>query len=322
LEATSKPSFRQLAEAADLNPALDFVGATLRNMDFRGEDLSGFNFRRADLSGSDFRNAITKGASFWGANLLGTIGLPKRDNLWRARKEMARAHWIEAIQFLGLALAETSPSDQDKLSTIERLSGIALTRLARYTDAEIVFGKALGHARSHRERLEILAALSDLFRRLGDMERLVETLNSALQLAKQIGDYVSVVEFSSQICSMCLDKRQYGKASECVEGLKQIIVKSSLVEEIYWNLRAEIEERKGNLSAAADIIKRLLSIHEKTNSRTLARDYGRLSELARLVGNHDQRAQWLAKKKEVLAAARLSETGRATPHRKTLVGGS
>src|SRR4051794_19680623 len=60
-------SFRMLAEAAGLDPARDFVGASLVNVDFRDEDLRGFNFAKADLTGADFRRANIEGVSFDGA---------------------------------------------------------------------------------------------------------------------------------------------------------------------------------------------------------------------------------------------------------------
>src|SRR5262245_46424022 len=72
----SSPSFRDLVQAARLNPSRDFIGASLRDMDFRGEDLRGFNFSSADLRGSDFRYANVTGVPFEGAKLGGVVGLP------------------------------------------------------------------------------------------------------------------------------------------------------------------------------------------------------------------------------------------------------
>lgn len=68
-------SFRGLAEAAYLDPACDFVGASLRNIDLRDEDLRGFDFRNADLTGADFRRANVDGVRFDDASLSGVIGL-------------------------------------------------------------------------------------------------------------------------------------------------------------------------------------------------------------------------------------------------------
>ena len=70
------PSFRDLAKAAALDPARDFVGASLRDLDFRDEDLRGFDFSNADLTGADFRRANVEGVRFKGATLDGAIGLP------------------------------------------------------------------------------------------------------------------------------------------------------------------------------------------------------------------------------------------------------
>jgi len=71
------PSFLSLTEAASLDPAYDFIGASLRGVDFRDQDLRGFNFTNADLTGSDFRRAKIDRVSFEGANLTGVIGLSK-----------------------------------------------------------------------------------------------------------------------------------------------------------------------------------------------------------------------------------------------------
>jgi hypothetical protein len=76
LGANDNPaSFRKLAEAARLDPARDFIGASLRNIDMRDEDLRGFDFSSADLAGSDFRRANVQGVRFQNANLEGVIGL-------------------------------------------------------------------------------------------------------------------------------------------------------------------------------------------------------------------------------------------------------
>src|SRR5689334_4239906 len=70
-------SFAALAKEAGLNPARDFVGASLREIDLRGEDLRGFDFSRADLVGSDLRGANLDGVSFSGADTTGCLGLPR-----------------------------------------------------------------------------------------------------------------------------------------------------------------------------------------------------------------------------------------------------
>ncbi len=77
-----KSRFRDLAKAAGLNPAHDFVGASLRDVDFRDEDLRGFDFSNADLTGADFRRANVRGVRFYGATLDGAIGIPKRLAAW------------------------------------------------------------------------------------------------------------------------------------------------------------------------------------------------------------------------------------------------
>jgi hypothetical protein len=68
-------TFAALVIAAGLDPAHDFVGASLVNLDLRGEDLRGFNFSGADLTGTDFRGANLEGLSLDDAILVGAIGL-------------------------------------------------------------------------------------------------------------------------------------------------------------------------------------------------------------------------------------------------------
>ena len=77
LEQGSKrtASFRKLAEAANLDPSRDFIGASLQDIDMRDEDLRGFDFSGADLTGADFRRANVQGARFDNAKLSGVIGL-------------------------------------------------------------------------------------------------------------------------------------------------------------------------------------------------------------------------------------------------------
>src|SRR6516165_4433173 len=70
-----RPSFRDLVNAAELDPRRDFVGSSLHDLDFRNEDLRDFDFSDADLTGADFRRANIAGVSFNGADLTGTIGL-------------------------------------------------------------------------------------------------------------------------------------------------------------------------------------------------------------------------------------------------------
>jgi uncharacterized protein YjbI with pentapeptide repeats len=80
--AAEKPAaFADLATVAGLDPATDFVGASLREIDLRGEDLRGFDFSKADLTGADFRGANVTGVRFDGAIRIGTIGLPEPSTL-------------------------------------------------------------------------------------------------------------------------------------------------------------------------------------------------------------------------------------------------
>jgi uncharacterized protein YjbI with pentapeptide repeats len=115
-------AFRKLAEAAGLNPARDFVGASLVDVDFRDEDLRGFNFARADLTGADFRRANVEGVSFDGAILTNVIGLPvsgppsdfdpdevKRMVLAGIAPPRAWMPSIRELKFADEALADLSP---------------------------------------------------------------------------------------------------------------------------------------------------------------------------------------------------------------------
>ena len=74
-ETRPDPWFRELALAANLDPSMDFIGASLTALDLRDEDLRGFNFRGADLRGADFRRANVQGVCFDDAQLEGAIGL-------------------------------------------------------------------------------------------------------------------------------------------------------------------------------------------------------------------------------------------------------
>ena len=81
VEAGAEPrpaSFRDLAIAAGLNPATDFIGSFLHNIDLRKEDLRDFNFSAADLTGADLRGADLTGVKFDNAILDGAIGIDRR----------------------------------------------------------------------------------------------------------------------------------------------------------------------------------------------------------------------------------------------------
>ena len=70
--------FAQLAEIANLNPALDFAGSSLRGttlsaVDFSSANLDRANFRGANLSDADFSDANLQNAKFGGADLSGAF---------------------------------------------------------------------------------------------------------------------------------------------------------------------------------------------------------------------------------------------------------
>ena len=69
--AGDKPSFIELARLAGLDPARDFIGASLEGRSFRDADLRGYDFSHADLTGADFRGTNLTGVSFEGADTTG-----------------------------------------------------------------------------------------------------------------------------------------------------------------------------------------------------------------------------------------------------------
>jgi hypothetical protein len=102
-------SFPALVRKAGLDPARDFVGASLVDIDFRGEDLRGFDFSGADLTGADFRHANLAGVRFDGAILTGAIGLPIGGPAEQgSRSEEYRK--VQRAQPSGLRLSEAQAS--------------------------------------------------------------------------------------------------------------------------------------------------------------------------------------------------------------------
>ncbi|MEG4197014.1 pentapeptide repeat-containing protein [Microcoleus sp. Pol12A5] len=71
-------NFVELAQIANLNPALDFAGGSLRGttlsaVDFSSANLDRVNFRGANLSDADFSDANLQNAKFGGADLSGAF---------------------------------------------------------------------------------------------------------------------------------------------------------------------------------------------------------------------------------------------------------
>jgi hypothetical protein len=107
-ELNESVSFASLVKEAGLNPARDFVGASLADVDFRDEDLRGFDFSGADLTGADFRRANLAGVLFVGAILTGAIGLPKGEP---AQEELLREVLkVQRGRPSGLRLSEAQAS--------------------------------------------------------------------------------------------------------------------------------------------------------------------------------------------------------------------
>jgi tetratricopeptide (TPR) repeat protein len=146
-------SFADLVKATGLDPARDFVGASLRNLDFRDEDLRAFNFSEADLTGADFRRANVAGVRFARSNLTGAIGLPD---------EMALA--VEAA-------VDAAPAVQEKELTAQQWFERALAavdideRLRFYTEAirlEPDYANAFNNRSSvRRDKGDLDGALQD-----------------------------------------------------------------------------------------------------------------------------------------------------------------
>jgi uncharacterized protein YjbI with pentapeptide repeats len=71
-------NFVELAKIANLNPALDFAGSSLRGttlsaVDFSSANLDRANFRGATLNDADFSDANLQNAKFGGADLSGAF---------------------------------------------------------------------------------------------------------------------------------------------------------------------------------------------------------------------------------------------------------
>jgi uncharacterized protein YjbI with pentapeptide repeats len=74
--STPEEDFVILANAAGLDPEVDFIGVDLRYIEFGDCDLKGFNFSGADLTGADLSKAKVDGACFDDAKGLDTASLP------------------------------------------------------------------------------------------------------------------------------------------------------------------------------------------------------------------------------------------------------
>lgn len=88
LSECTATSFADLAAAANLDPAVDFIGADLRGADLRNQDLRAFNF-----SGADFAGAKTEGAKF------NKESLATANNFGQDKNELLRegTTWFEPI---------------------------------------------------------------------------------------------------------------------------------------------------------------------------------------------------------------------------------
>jgi Pentapeptide repeats (8 copies) len=76
--AAETDDFVELAKIANLNPALDFAGGSLRGtslsaVDFSSANLPAANFRGANLNDADFSDANLQNAKFGGADLSGAF---------------------------------------------------------------------------------------------------------------------------------------------------------------------------------------------------------------------------------------------------------
>jgi phosphocarrier protein HPr len=128
LATEGKPSFRDLAVAAGLDPRRDFVGCSLRDLDFRDENLSGFDFSDSDLTGCDFRRANISGVRFTRADFSGAIGIP--DDLRRIASEEPAGATGAVERTSGSANAQALTADASRI-----VCGLAITN-RRGLDAE------------------------------------------------------------------------------------------------------------------------------------------------------------------------------------------
>ena len=100
-------NFVELAKIANLNPAQDFAGSSLRGttlsaVDFSSANLDRVNFRGANLSDADFSDANLQNAKFGGADLsgafLGNADLSGAD-LHKASLALAIGNKLERSRF-------------------------------------------------------------------------------------------------------------------------------------------------------------------------------------------------------------------------------
>ncbi|MCC3408061.1 MAG: pentapeptide repeat-containing protein [Microcoleus sp. PH2017_10_PVI_O_A] len=149
--AAETDDFVELATIANLNPALDFAGGSLRGtslnaVDFSSANLPAANFRGANLNDADFSDANLQNAKFGGADLsgafLGNADLSGAD-LYRA----------------SLALANLSGADLSSANLLE----VNLTN-ANFSGAKVEsarFGNNSGLAEDVKLNLQQRGAIFD-----------------------------------------------------------------------------------------------------------------------------------------------------------------
>ncbi|MEG3847940.1 pentapeptide repeat-containing protein [Microcoleus sp. herbarium19] len=141
--------FAELAKIANLNPALDFAGSSLRGttlsaVDFSSANLDRANFRGANLSDADFSDANLQNAKLGGADLSGAF-------LGNADLSGADLHKAS------LALANLSGADLSRANLLE----VNLTN-ANFSGANVEsarFGNNSGLAEDLKANLEQRGAI-------------------------------------------------------------------------------------------------------------------------------------------------------------------
>ena len=96
LLAYTEENFVELARAAHLDPATDFVRSDLRFVDFGKSDLTGFNFEGSNLIGANLGQAAVENA-----NLRGIRGTPPKQTVGRPDNWTSLRRWISATKAAG-----------------------------------------------------------------------------------------------------------------------------------------------------------------------------------------------------------------------------
>lgn len=191
-----EPSFRELAARAGLDPANDFIGASLCNLDLRDEDLRGFNFSNADLRGVDFRRANLTGVPLRGANLTGAIGLADISTTRPGKKGSRKSESIFLNELPALDIEEPDvQSDswnalvdagnrQASLGNLETALKLYREGLA-IADRSSISTSAHDRAEFRRKLSTSYEQMADLLRALGQEEEAQQATRKSIEIKEQ-----------------------------------------------------------------------------------------------------------------------------------------